>query len=76
MLEFDCNAYGKFFTDDLNVGEEFTYSTLRNNSNRDKVEMVCKVLPYRYSDCNSCSLRDYYCNGIHCNIKVLKIKQI
>ena len=46
------------FTDDLNDGQEFLYTTIRNK---------------HIESCPNCVFNNYLCYGLLCNIVVLKV---
>nr|UVX72089.1 MAG: hypothetical protein [Bacteriophage sp.] len=51
------------FTDDLNDGEEFLYTTIR-----------CKDVKNKHiGNCPDCVFNKYLCYGLLCNIVVLKV---
>ena len=57
------NYSGTNFTDDLNDGEEFLYTTIR-----------CKYFKNKHiGNCPDCVFNKYLCYGLLCNIVVLKV---
>lgn len=60
------------FTDDLNDGEEFLYSTIKIQDDS-KVTFLCKYESNKHiQPCNYCPLVKYLCLGIDCRAVILK----
>ncbi len=60
------------FTDDLNDGEEFLYSTIKIQDDS-KVTFLCKYNKNKHiQPCNYCPLVRYLCLGIDCRAVILK----
>lgn len=57
------NYSGTNFTDDLNDGEEFLYTTIRCKDDKNKHIEICP----------NCILNNYLRYGLLCNIVVLKV---
>lgn len=57
------NYSGTNFTDDLNDGEEFLYTTIRCKDGKNK----------HIGNCPDCVFNKYLCYGLLCNIVVLKV---
>lgn len=57
------NYSGTNFTDDLNDGEEFLYTTIRYKYVKNK----------HIGNCPNCIFNNYLCYGLLCNIVVLKV---
>lgn len=57
------NYSGTNFTDDLNDGEEFLYTTIRCKDDKNK----------HIGNCPNCIFNKYLCYGLLCNIVVLKV---
>ena len=61
------------FTDDLNAGEEFLYTTIRCKDDK-KVTFLCKYVKNKHIEgCPNCVFINYFCYGLLCNIVVLKV---
>lgn len=61
------------FTDDLNDGEEFLYTTIRYKDYK-KVTLLCKYVKNKHiGNCPNCIFNKYFCYGLLCNIVVLKV---
>lgn len=66
------NYSGTNFTDDLNDGEEFLYSTIKIQDDS-KVTFLCKYESNKHiKPCNYCPLVKYLCLGIDCHAVILK----
>lgn len=67
------NYSGTNFTDDLNDGEEFLYTTIRCKDDKE-VTLLCKYVKNKHiGNCPDCVFNKYLCYGLLCNIVVLKI---
>lgn len=68
-----CNNSGTNFTDDLNDGEEFLYTTIRCKDDKE-VTLLCKYVKNKHiGNCPDCVFNKYLCYGLLCNIVVLKV---
>lgn len=60
------------FTDDLNDGEEFLYTTIRIKDDKE-ITFLCKYVKNKHiQPCNYCPLVKYLCLGIDCRAVILK----
>lgn len=67
------NYSGTNFTDDLNDGEEFLYTTIRCKDDKE-VTLLCKYVKNKHiGNCPNCVFNKYLCYGLLCNIVVLKV---
>lgn len=67
------NYSGTNFTDDLNDGEEFLYTTIRIKDDKE-VTFLCKYVKNKHIEvCPNCIFNNYLCYGLLCNIVVLKV---
>jgi hypothetical protein len=67
------NYSGTNFTDDLNDGEEFLYTTIRCKDDKE-VTLLCKYVKNKHiGNCPNCIFNKYLCYGLLCNIVVLKV---
>lgn len=67
------NYSGTNFIDDLNDGEEFLYTTIRCNDDKE-VTLLCKYVKNKHiGNCPDCVFNNYLCYGLLCNIVVLKV---
>lgn len=67
------NYSGTNFTDDLNDGEEFLYTTIRCKDDKE-VTLLCKYVKNKHiGNCPDCVFNKYLCYGLLCNIVVLKV---
>lgn len=67
------NYSGTNFTDDLNDGEEFLYTTIRCKDDKE-VTFLCKYVKNKHIEvCPNCIFNNYLCYGLLCNIVVLKV---
>lgn len=67
------NYSGTNFTDDLNDGEEFLYTTIRIKDDKE-VTFLCKYAKNKHIEvCPNCIFNNYLCYGLLCNIVVLKV---
>lgn len=67
------NYSGTNFTDDLNDGEEFLYTTIRCKDDKE-VTLLCKYVKNKHiGNCSDCVFNKYLCYGLLCNIVVLKV---
>lgn len=61
------------FTDDLNDGEEFLYTTIRVEDDKE-VTLLCKYVKNKHiGNCPDCVFNKYLCYGLLCNIVVLNV---
>lgn len=66
------NCSGTNFTDDLNDGEEFLYTTIRIKDDKE-ITFLCKYVKNKHSQpCNYCPLVRYLCLGTDCRAVILK----
>lgn len=67
------NYSGTNFTDDLNDGEEFLYTTIGIKDDKE-VTFLCKYVKNKHIEvCPNCVFNKYFCYGLLCNIVVLKV---
>lgn len=67
------NYSGTNFTDDLNDGEKFLYTTIRTKDDKE-VTFLCKYVKNKHIEvCPDCIFNNYLCYGLLCNIVVLKV---
>lgn len=73
LKHFHVEDYsGIYFTDELNAGEEFLYSTIKIQDDS-KVTFLCKYESNKHiQPCNYCPLVKYLCLGIDCRAVILK----
>ena len=65
LKHFHVEDYsGIYFTDELNAGEEFLYTTIGIKDDKE-VTFLCKY--------PNCAFNNYFCHGLLCNIVVLKV---
>ena len=58
------NYSGTNFTDDLNDGEEFLYTTIRCKDDKE-VTFLCKYVKNKHIEvCPSCIFNKYLCDGV------------
>lgn len=74
LKHFHVEDYsGTNFTDDLNDGEEFLYTTIRIKDDKE-VTFLCKYVKNKHIEvCPNCVFNNYLCYGLLCNIVVLKV---
>lgn len=74
LKHFHVEDYsGTNFTDDLNDGEEFLYTTIRCKDDKE-VTLLCKYVKNKHiENCPDCVFNKYLCYGLLCNIVVLLI---
>lgn len=74
LKHFHVEDYsGTNFTDDLNDGEEFLYTTIRCKDDKE-VTLLCKYVKNKHiGNCPDCAFNKYLCYGLLCNIVVLKV---
>lgn len=74
LKHFHVEDYsGTNFTDDLNDGEEFLYTTIRCKDDKE-VTLLCKYVKNKHiGNCPDCVFNKYLCYGLLCNIVVLKV---
>lgn len=66
------NYSGTNFTDDLNDGEEFLYTTIKIDGK--EVTFLCKYVKNKHIEvCPNCIFNNYLCYALLCNIVVLKV---
>lgn len=64
---------GIYFTDELNAGEEFLYTTIGIKDDKE-VTFLCKYVKNKHIEaCPNCVFNNYFCHGLLCNIVVLKV---
>lgn len=64
---------GIYFTDELNAGEEFLYTTIGIKDDKE-VTFLCKYVKNKHiGNCPNCVFNNYFCHGLLCNIVVLKV---
>lgn len=64
---------GIYFTDELNNGEEFLYTTIRITDDKE-VTFLCKYVKNKHIEaCPNCAFNNYFCHGLLCNTVVLKV---
>lgn len=64
---------GIYFTDELNNGEEFLYTTIGIKDDKE-VTFLCKYIKNKHIEaCPNCAFNNYFCHGLLCNIVVLKV---
>lgn len=67
------NYSGIYFTDELNAGEEFLYTTIGIKDDKE-VTFLCKYVKNKHIEvCPNCVFNNYLCYGLLCNIVVLKV---
>lgn len=72
LKHFHIEDYsGIYFTDELNAGEEFLYTTIRIKDDKE-VTFLCKYVKNKQT-CPNCIFNNYLCHGLLCNIVVLKV---
>lgn len=60
------------FTDDLNDGEEFLYTTIRCKDDKE-VTFLCKYVKNKHIEfCPNCIFNNYLCYGLLCNLGLSK----
>lgn len=74
LKHFHVEDYrGIHFTDELNNGEEFLYTTIRVKDYKE-VTFLCKYVKNKHIEgCPNCVFNKYLCYGLLCNIVVLKV---
>lgn len=74
LKHFHIEDYsGIYFTDELNVGEEFLYTTIGIKDDKE-VTFLCKYIKNKHIEaCPNCVFNNYLCYGLLCNIVVLKV---
>ena len=74
LKHFHAEDYsGIYFTDELNTGEEFLYTTIRIKDDKE-VTFLCKYIKNKYIEaCPNCVFNNYFCYGLLCNSVVLKV---
>jgi hypothetical protein len=69
LKHFHIEDYsGIYFTDELNAGEEFLYTTIRIKDDKE-VTFLCKYVKNKHIEV----CPNYLCYGLLCNIVVLKV---
>ncbi len=73
LKHFDALNYkGEYFTNELEDGEEFLYSTIKIQDDS-KVTFLCKYNKNKHiQSCDYCPLARYLCLGIDCRAVILK----
>lgn len=68
LKHFHVEDYsGTNFTDDLNDGEEFLYTTIRCKDDKE-VTLLCKYVKNKHiGNCPDCVFNKYLCYGLLCN---------
>lgn len=74
LKHFHAEDYsGIYFTDELNAGEEFLYTTIGIKDDKE-VTFLCKYIKNKHIEaCPNCVFNNYFCYGLLCNIVVLKV---
>ena len=74
LKHFHIEDYsGIYFTDELNAGEEFLYTTIGIKDDKE-VTFLCKYVKNKHiKACPNCAFNNYFCHGLLCNIVVLKV---
>nr|UVX42186.1 MAG: hypothetical protein [Bacteriophage sp.] len=74
LKHFHIEDYnGIHFTDELNDGEEFLYTTIGVKDDKE-VTFLCKYIKNNHSEvCLNCVFNKYFCHSLLCNIVVLKV---
>lgn len=74
LKHFHVEDYsGIYFTDELNNGEEFLYTTIEIKDDKE-VTFLCKYVKNKHIEaCPNCAFNNYFCHGLLCNIVVLKV---
>lgn len=74
LKHFHIEDYsGIYFTDELNAGEEFLYTTMGIKDDKE-VTFLCKYVKNKHIEaCPNCVFNNYFCHGLLCNIVVLKV---
>jgi hypothetical protein len=74
LKHFHIEDYnGIYFTDELNAGEEFLYTTIGIKDDKE-VTFLCKYIKNKHIEaCPNCVFNNYFCHGLLCNIVVLKV---
>lgn len=74
LKHFHIEDYsGTNFTDDLNDGEKFLYTTIGIKDYKE-VTFLCKYVKNKHIKvCHNCVFNKYLCYGLLCNIVVLKV---
>ena len=74
LKHFHVEDYsGIYFTDELNAGEEFLYTTIGIKDDKE-VTFLCKYIKNKHIEaCPNCVFNNYFCHGLLCNIVVLKV---
>lgn len=74
LKHFHVEDYsGIYFTDELNNGEEFLYTTIRIKDDKE-VTLLCKYVKNKHIEvCPNCIFNNYLCYGLLYNIVVLKV---
>lgn len=74
LKHFHVEDYsGTNFTNDLNDGEEFLYTTIGIKDDKE-VTLLCKYVKNKHIEiCPNCIFNNYLCYGLLCNIVVLKV---
>lgn len=61
-------------TEEKEIGYQFIFDT-KTNDGKKSVRLKLEVAIVDYFDCNgsTCILKEYKCNGINCNVKLVEI---
>ena len=67
VLDFDI-------TEGKELGYQFIFNT-KTDDNISSVKLKLEVVRVNYFDCNgsSCPLKEYRCDGINCNVKLVEM---
>ena len=77
LKHFHIEDYsGIYFTDELNAGEEFLYTTIGIKDDKE-VTFLCKYVKNKHIEaCPNCAFNNYFCHGLLCNICKHAIKEL
>jgi hypothetical protein len=70
----DRNILDVDITEGKELGYQFIFNT-KTDDNISSVKLKLEVVRVNYFDCNgsSCPLKEYRCDGINCNVKLVEI---
>lgn len=73
LKHFHIEDYsGIYFTDELNAGEEFLYTTIGIKDDKE-VTFLCKYIKNKHIEaCPNCVFNNYFCHGLLCNLGLSK----
>lgn len=72
LKHFHIEDYsGIYFTDELNAGEEFLYTTIGIKDDKEVTFLYKYVKNKHIEACPNCVFNNYFCHGLLCNIVVL-----